>query len=152
MKTIGFQKRYTTDKDFVIVELFEDGSNREGIDPNNYEIYKNYNGIIQNISGNKYITITSNNEVIYNKEQKEKDELSLQWSNIIELIEYQLNDTAWYMLSDSGLTSEQFTIAAQWRKDMMNIPSVYNTITDATTAYNTLISNKPKYELKHGVI
>ena len=35
MKTIGFQKRYTTDKDFVIVEMFEDGTSRAGIDSEN---------------------------------------------------------------------------------------------------------------------
>lgn len=36
MKTIGFQKKYSTDTDFIIVEQFEDGTSREGIDPNTY--------------------------------------------------------------------------------------------------------------------
>ena len=48
MKTVGFQKMYTTDKDFVIVEQFEDGTSREGIDINTYDLYKTWTDKIQN--------------------------------------------------------------------------------------------------------
>lgn len=151
MKTIGFQKRYTTDKDFVIVEMFEDGTSREGIDPNTYNLYKTWTNKIQNVSGNKYITINSDDTVTYDIKSYEADILKGQWDYLIDSINYQLNETAWYMLSDSWLTSSQIIIATQWRKDIMNIHLTYKNIIDAQNEYNKLIETKPKYELKQPI-
>ncbi len=152
MKTIGFQKKYSTDTDFIIVEQFEDGTSREGIDPNNYDLYKTWTDTIQNVSGNKYVTINADDTITYDLTSYEADVLSDQWICLINSIIDQLNDTAWYMLSDSALTSSQLIIATQWRKDIMNIPITYKNITDAQNEYNTLIETKPEYELKQPIL
>jgi len=63
--TIGFQKKYTTGTDFIIVELFEDGTSREGIDPGNYDTYKNWEGKIPAVSGSPFVTIVVDGTVTY---------------------------------------------------------------------------------------
>jgi len=65
MKTVGFQKKYTTGTEFVIVEIFEDGTSREGIDPENYDLYKNWEGEIPAIPGSTFVTIAVDGTVTY---------------------------------------------------------------------------------------
>jgi len=64
MKTIGFQKKYTTGKDFIIVELFEDGTSR-GIDPENYDMYTTWTGEVPAISGSPFVTVDEKGTVTY---------------------------------------------------------------------------------------
>ncbi len=55
MTTIGFQKQYTTDKDFVYIELFDNGTSRE-VSPE-YELLKKWPGKMQVVSGSPFVTV-----------------------------------------------------------------------------------------------
>jgi len=82
MKTIGFQKRYTTDKDFVIVEMFEDGTSRAGIDSENYETYKNWPGKIPNTSGSPFVYIDEKGNVTYDSAGAATATTALAWAQV----------------------------------------------------------------------
>ena len=62
-------------------------------------------------------------------------------------INYQLNNTEWYVLNDSGLVASQQKQAEDWRTAQMNIVSE-PTIDSAVTTYNNLLDTKPKYDLQ----
>jgi len=82
MKTIGFQKKYQTDKDFVIVEQFDDGTSREGIDPDNYDLYKNWEGEIPAVSGSPFVSVSKKGKVTYDKSGAAAAATAAAWAQV----------------------------------------------------------------------
>ena len=62
-------------------------------------------------------------------------------------INYQLNQTEWYVVKDNGLTDAQQVKADAWRTAQMNIVYEEPTIGAAVAKYDTLLTTKPKYDL-----
>jgi len=63
MTTIGFQKQYMTDKDFVYIELFDNGTSREVLPE--YELLEKWPLKIPVVSGSSFVTVDENENVIY---------------------------------------------------------------------------------------
>jgi hypothetical protein len=79
-ETTGFQKKYSTDKDFVYVELFEDGTNREV--PAVYKKLKDWTGSIPAVAGNQYITIDAQGNVTFDAAKQAADQLAAEWDQV----------------------------------------------------------------------
>ena len=63
MTTIGFQKQYSTDKDFVYIEIFDNGTSRE-VSPG-YELLKKWPGKILTVSGSPFVAVDEKGTVTY---------------------------------------------------------------------------------------
>ena len=63
-------------------------------------------------------------------------------------INYQLNQTEWYVVKDNGLIESQQVKADAWRAAQMSIVYEEPSIELAVAKYDALVATKPKYELK----
>jgi hypothetical protein len=152
-ETLRFGWTYSDARNYVVTEFLQDGNGpvwtRE-IDPANYKPYLEWTAVgntpIQ-IAGNKYVTFPSGVPT-YDSDGAAKEKLGLEWDMLVSQINYQLDDTTWYMLSDSQLTAIQVSIVSVWRKSMMEIPSIYKVLSDAQVAYDKLVDTKPPYNIR----
>lgn len=63
-------------------------------------------------------------------------------------INYQLNQTTWYVVKDSQLTPTKQLQADIWRDSVMKIPTDYPKINDAIARYESLTAAKPDIDIK----
>jgi hypothetical protein len=146
--TLGFGWTYSDASNYVITEFLADGTSRTvSAQYVPYQEWLAAGNTPTQIAGNQYVTFPGGVPA-YDSVAAAIAEVEAQWSGLISQITYQLNDTVWYMLSDSCLTAEQATVAAQWRKDLMAIPSRYPAIADAQARYTALMATKPAWEIK----
>ena len=147
-QTLGFGWTYSDASNYVITEFLADGTSR--MVSAQYALYQEWiaaGNTPTQIAGNQYVTFPGGVPT-YDGVKAQADQLAAEWAALISQITYQLNDTAWYVLSDSGLTAAQSTIASTWRKNIMEIPASYPAIADAQNQMNTLLASKPDYILK----
>jgi len=63
-------------------------------------------------------------------------------------INYQLNQTTWYVVKDSKLTIPTQATADAWRDAMMKITTDYPKINEAVARYESLTNTKPDIDIK----
>jgi len=63
-------------------------------------------------------------------------------------INYQLNQTTWYVVKDSQLTVQTQATADGWRDAMMKITTDYPKINEAVARYESLTNTKPDIDIK----
>ena len=81
MTTIGFQKKYTTDKDFVYIEIFDNGTSREVISPD-YEKLVKWPEKIPVISGSPFVTVDEKGTVTYDSAAASEAATATAWAQV----------------------------------------------------------------------
>lgn len=72
---------------------------------------------------------------------------SSKWTALAIVVNDALRESEWMVIKDSGLTSEQESIAKDYRKSLMDLNKDYETSDEAIDAFELIEANKPDWAL-----
>lgn len=139
-----YYHEYIDEINFRIIQEFDWGERRVvPATKQSYLDWINDGNVPEIISGDRFVSIINGIYII----DPDRDSIieSEKWESLRERSENDLKESEWMMLSDSALTTEQKTIAKEYRKKIMNLKKDYETADEAIAAFEAL--EKPDYKL-----